>query len=124
MIQLPRLDDESELAMAYSALDIFLYTPLADNCPLVVLEAMSCGLPIVSFATGGVPELIRNGIDGWIIECTNRAQTAAAVENLIADPADSGGVWPTCPPESRRTIRTFQGCRTIPAIVRAGACGN
>lgn len=87
VIQLPRLDDESELAMAYSALDIFLYTPLADNCPLVVLEAMSCGLPIVSFATGGVPELIRDGIDGWVVEYKNVAQTAAAVENLIADPA-------------------------------------
>ncbi len=87
VIQLPRLDEESELAMAYSALDIFLYTSLADNCPLVVLEALSCGLPIVSFATGGVPELVRSGVDGWVVEYKNAAQSAAGVENLIADPA-------------------------------------
>ncbi len=87
VIQLPRFENESDLVTAYSAIDIFLYTPLADNCPLVVLEAMSCGLPIVSFATGGVPELIRNGIDGWIAEYKNVSQTAAAMERLIADPA-------------------------------------
>ncbi len=91
VIQLPRLEAETDLAMAYSALDIFLYTPLADNCPLVVLEAMSCGLPIVSFATGGVGELIRSGIDGWISEYKNVHQTAAALENLIVDPAARSG---------------------------------
>lgn len=54
------------LSKYYSAADMLLYPSVADNCPLVVLEAMACGLPVVSFATGGIPELIEHKINGYI----------------------------------------------------------
>jgi glycosyltransferase involved in cell wall biosynthesis len=60
-LSIPHIDDESRMALAYNALDLFLYTPRADNCPLVVLEAMACGLPMASFDTGGIPELVQDG---------------------------------------------------------------
>ena len=50
--------DQALLAKYYSAADTLLYPSIADNCPLVVLEAMACGLPVISFSTGGIPELI------------------------------------------------------------------
>jgi glycosyltransferase involved in cell wall biosynthesis/predicted SAM-dependent methyltransferase len=82
IINIPRIDDEATLARAYSAMDIFLYTPLADNCPLVVLEALACGLPIVTFDTGGVGELVRNGVDGFVVGHKDVPQTVRAVANL------------------------------------------
>jgi len=37
---------------------LYLHTALNDNCPLVLLEAMACGLPVFAVATGGIPELV------------------------------------------------------------------
>ncbi|RPI76524.1 MAG: glycosyltransferase [Desulfobacteraceae bacterium] len=55
------------LAGIYAQLAVFLYAPLADNCPLVVLEALACGVPIVSFGVGGIPELMDNGQEGFLV---------------------------------------------------------
>jgi glycosyltransferase involved in cell wall biosynthesis/predicted SAM-dependent methyltransferase len=85
IIHIPTIHDENELAQAYSVLDIFLYTPAADNCPLVVLEALSCGVPIVTFATGGVPELVRDGQDGFVTACKDVSGLVRAVKILAAD---------------------------------------
>lgn len=60
------VSDPNTLAKYYSASDVLLYPSIADNCPLVVLEAMACGLPVVSFATGGIPELVNHQKTGYI----------------------------------------------------------
>lgn len=53
-----RLSDPAQLAEVYSASDALLMFSHADNCPLVVLEAMACGLPVFAWDTGGIPELV------------------------------------------------------------------
>lgn len=63
---LPNIKDKKILSEYYASSDIFLFTSLAENCPLVVLEAMATGVPIVSFAVGGVPELVTHKINGYI----------------------------------------------------------
>lgn len=60
------ISDQNELAKYYSASDIFLFTSLAENFPLVILEAMSCGTPIVSFDVGGVKEAVIHKENGYI----------------------------------------------------------
>src|SRR3989344_4335996 len=62
------VNSQETLAKYYSASDILLYPSLADNCPLVILEAMACGLPVVSFNTGGIPELVEHKVNGYIAE--------------------------------------------------------
>lgn len=57
---------KDELAAYYSAADILLYPSLADNFPLVVLEAMACGLPILTFAVGGVAEAVEHKVNGYV----------------------------------------------------------
>jgi len=59
--------DTAELALYYSAADTLLFTSIAENFPLVVLEAMSCGLPIVSFDVGGVKEVVIHRENGYIV---------------------------------------------------------
>lgn len=63
--------DNSILNEYYSACDVILITSLADNFPLVVLEAMSCGLPVVSFDTGGIKEAVQHKENGYIAEYKN-----------------------------------------------------
>ena len=56
------ISDRERLAQYYSAADIFLYPSLADNLPLVVLENLSCGVPVVAFSVGGIPEMIDSSV--------------------------------------------------------------
>lgn len=58
--------DPAELALYYSASDVLLFTSIAENFPLVILEAMSCGLPIVAFDVGGVAEVIEHKKNGYV----------------------------------------------------------
>ncbi len=71
------------LAKYYSAADILLYPSVADNCPLVVLEAMACGLPVVSFQTGGIPELIEHKVNGYVAEYRNADDLKNGIEFLL-----------------------------------------
>lgn len=80
IIEIPKVAEESTLARLYSAMDFYIYTSLADTCPLVVIEALSCGLPVVSFDTGGIPELVRNGIDGFVAP---RMDAESMVKNAL-----------------------------------------
>lgn len=50
--------DESRLAGYLAAADVVALPSAAENSPLVVIEALTCGTPVVAFAVGGVPELI------------------------------------------------------------------
>lgn len=47
-----------QMPAVYSAADVMLFTPLEDNLPNVVLEAMACGLPVVSHQVGGIPDML------------------------------------------------------------------
>lgn len=62
------INDENTLAKYYSAADVLLYPSLADNCPLVALEAQACGLPLIAFKTGGIPEIIGHKETGYVAE--------------------------------------------------------
>ncbi len=64
--EIPYVQNEDEMAQWYSTSDIFVYPSLADNCPLVILEAMACGLAILTFETGGIPELVEHEETGYI----------------------------------------------------------
>jgi glycosyltransferase involved in cell wall biosynthesis/MoaA/NifB/PqqE/SkfB family radical SAM enzyme len=84
IINIPHLYNEPSLAEAYSCLDFMLYTPVADNCPLVVLEALSCGVPLVTTRTGGVPELVQDGVEGFVVPGRNIERLVKCVDELIA----------------------------------------
>ncbi len=60
------LTSEFQKAIAYSAADVFVLPTRHDNLPLVLQESMACGTPLVSFDVGGVPELVRNGVTGYL----------------------------------------------------------
>lgn len=71
IITIPYINDKNTLAQYYAASDILLYPSIADNCPLTVLEALSSGLPVLAFATGGIPELVENKVHGYIAQYQN-----------------------------------------------------
>ena len=50
----------------YASIDIYVNTSSHEGIPLSILEAMSCGLPVVAFRVGGIPEIITHGKDGLL----------------------------------------------------------
>ena len=74
-----------ELHREYGTADAFVLPSLSESFGLVLLEAMSCGLPIVATRTGGIPELIHDGTQGFLAEPGNADELARAVRALFAD---------------------------------------
>jgi glycosyltransferase involved in cell wall biosynthesis len=58
------VEDRAHLAEWLAASDAFVTTTRADNQPLAVMEAMACGVPVYSWAVGGVSTMIDDGIEG------------------------------------------------------------
>ena len=84
-----------------------------DGIPNVLMEAMSCGLPVVTTDVSGIPELIRNGVNGLLVPSDDPAAMAEALHGLFRDPllAESLGR------EAVKTIReNFDGERTTKGL--------
>jgi glycosyltransferase involved in cell wall biosynthesis len=58
-----------------------------DGIPNVLVEAMVMGIPVVSTAISGIPELIKHGVNGWLVPEKDPAALAQAIIKLLADPA-------------------------------------
>jgi N-acetyl-alpha-D-glucosaminyl L-malate synthase BshA len=65
--------------------DMFLLFSNVEGMPLTVIEAMSCGTPVVTTPVGGTPELVRPGQDGIVIKGLEEEEYAHAIIDLIED---------------------------------------
>jgi N-acetyl-alpha-D-glucosaminyl L-malate synthase BshA len=63
--------------------DMFLLNSTLEGMPLVLLEAMSCGLPVVTTPAGGIPELVRPGKDGMVTKGFEQEEYAQAIIELL-----------------------------------------
>lgn len=68
-----------------AAADVFLLTSISEGIPLTVIEAMAAGLPVVSTAVGGVPEVIVDGVNGLLAPA---GDDEALAQDLLALGAD------------------------------------
>lgn len=78
------VSDPHQLALYYSAADILLFTSIAENFPLVILEAMSCGLPIATFDVGGVKEVVVHKENGFVGEYKNSTDLIRGIDWLFS----------------------------------------
>jgi glycosyltransferase involved in cell wall biosynthesis len=67
-IVFPYIFNEKDLVEFYNLADVMVYPTKADNLPLVVLESMSCGVPVIASKIGGIPEIIQDNINGYLVE--------------------------------------------------------
>ena len=66
--------------------DVFLLTSAYEGMPNAVMEAMLAGLPVVATCVGGVPDLIEEGVHGYLHEVGDIAGMAGSLERLLKDP--------------------------------------
>ena len=79
------LHDEASLAMLYSAADVLVAPFLEDNLPNVVLEASACGLPVVAFDAGGLPDIVVHEQTGWLAPVGDGEALADGIVWVLAD---------------------------------------
>ena len=77
------IKDEKDLAMLYSAANIFVTPSLDDNLPNTVMEALSCGVPCAAFNTGGLPQLIDHNVNGYLAALQNSKDLAEGIFKII-----------------------------------------
>ncbi|CAG1004744.1 phosphatidyl-myo-inositol dimannoside synthase [Myxococcaceae bacterium] len=78
--------NQDEILPFYSAADAFALVSFAEGIPVVLMEAMAMELPCVTTFTAGIPELVRDGVDGLLVAQSDVEGTAAALERLLDDP--------------------------------------
>jgi glycosyltransferase involved in cell wall biosynthesis len=90
------IENDHLKAIAYNAADMFLFTSIQDNLPLVLQESMACGTPMVAFNAGGVSELVRNNETGILVEAGNTKELTNMVVKLIEDSQTLKTMGETC----------------------------
>ncbi len=78
----------AEIGAVYDRHDILLNTSAVDNMPVSLLEGFAAGLPIVSTDAGGIPFIIRDGENGYLVAVGDHAEAAERVLALIEDADD------------------------------------
>lgn len=76
---------ETDLVPFYRSLDVYLNTSLHEGMPLSVLEAMACGKPVVAPRVGGIPEAMRDGREGFLVDGRDPVAFAARCRTLLAE---------------------------------------
>lgn len=84
-VVLGHVHDDRELAVAYSAADLFVLPTLAENIANSLLESLACGTPAVSFEVGGVPEAVRHMETGYLAAYGDAADLAKGIQSLLDD---------------------------------------
>ena len=86
VVSLGSFSDDTRLRLAYSSCDVLCIPSVCDNLPNVALEAQACGVPIVCFNTGGLPEIVVNGETGLIVKDISPDLLAKSLYLVIRQP--------------------------------------
>lgn len=76
----------SDVSDILGASDIFAHPSFDDPCPLALLEAAAAGLPVVAYASGGAPEIVRDGLTGLLAPAGDAGQLGAHLRTLVTSP--------------------------------------
>lgn len=86
------VSDDATMSRLYSAADLVAVPSLEDNLPNTVLEAMASGTPVVGFRSGGIPDMIAPGENGFLAEPGDTASLAQAIGDAFSDPVRLAGM--------------------------------
>lgn len=79
------LGQRRDVPRVMAALDLFVLSSRNEGLPLVVIEAMATGIPVISTAVGGVPDVVVSGETGLLVSDDDALALRAAIERLLVD---------------------------------------
>jgi glycosyltransferase involved in cell wall biosynthesis len=78
---------QKEVADLYALADAVVLTSVNEGTPVTIIEALAAGRPVVSTDVGGVADVVRDGVDGFLVPVGDSEAMAARLAQLAADPA-------------------------------------
>ena len=76
---------QEDVAPFYAAFDAFVLTSGNEGTPVTTIEALAGGLPVVATRVGGVPDVVRDGTDGYLVDAGDVAGLAERLARLARD---------------------------------------
>jgi glycosyltransferase involved in cell wall biosynthesis len=76
---------QTEVRPYLAAMDIFMMASKFEGLPVALLEAMAMSLPVVSSSAGGIPQVVRNGVEGLLCDVEATRELPALVGKLVGD---------------------------------------
>lgn len=109
------LEWQENAAAILHDLDVLVIPSRQEGMPRVLLEAFSAGVPVVAFPVGGIPEVIRDGVTGFLARNSSPESLAAKlVEVMESDTSRLDDVtrWARCQWEGRYTLQAYRSAIT------------
>lgn len=75
-----------KVAQYMAAADLYIQPSRSEGLPLALMEAASCSLPLIGSYVGGIPEIIFDGQNGFLVAPENEAQLMKAIESIVRNP--------------------------------------
>jgi glycosyltransferase involved in cell wall biosynthesis len=104
----------SDAARLMSGFDVLAVPSLSDGTPLVVLEAMASGVPVVASATGGLPDLVSPSENGILVQPGDPEDLARALVAVLLDPAGARQLGA----RGQRLVRAYPHSRLVDRMIQ------
>lgn len=102
---------KKEVPRELSTNSIFINTTTIDNTPMSVMEAMACGLPVVTSDVGGIRYLLADGVDAAFVPARDPVRLAEAILGLLREP----GFAVSIAERARQKVERFDWRYVLPA---------
>src|SRR5262249_31721724 len=80
----------AQIAKLYQEASMLVLPSTNDSFPMVIVEAMAAGLPVVSTTVGGIPTIIESGKTGLLVPPSDPEALASAISQILAHPQQTG----------------------------------
>jgi glycosyltransferase involved in cell wall biosynthesis len=90
------VSNERLLSIAYSAADLCVVPTLQDAMPMIVIESMACGTPVVGFPVGCLPDIVRDDLNGLVVTQQDSQALRDGIRGLFARPETLTEMRPKC----------------------------
>jgi len=77
--------NRDDTPLIYSSLDVFVLPSLKEAFPMVILEAMACGVPVVATEVGDIPQIIEDEVSGMLVNTKDSEGLVRTIENILLD---------------------------------------
>ncbi|GFO68498.1 hypothetical protein GMLC_20770 [Geomonas limicola] len=111
------LEDEAALAAVYAMADLFVIPSVEDNLPNTVVEAMLCGVPVVGFDIGGIPDMVEHQKTGYLVRPRDVAGLVQGIQWCLFHP-DAVGLSAHCRKRALEKYRLEVQAQNYTALYR------
>ncbi len=112
-VDLGTLDDDRLLALAYSAVDLYIPLPIAENLPNAILECMACGTPVLTWDVGGISDAVVHKETGYLAKYKDLDDVQAGLNWFLEGCDESDAIRTKCVNRVRENFSAEKEARSF-----------